>query len=557
MVFMSYRTFKKLLGESHLERKSRYLLGGLVLVLMGASFGIYANQTEDLAYDQLTHTGRTLVSPTIARLHIRQNEELLNGMDEFQRQSEKSWPDDLQGYKSKLILLESTKPENRPEPEDQPILRKMQSEPNLTEDTRFVRSEKAFLYYGAVRAGTSCVSCHRDPARMATFSAENPEARKAAQEMANPTLQPGDLMAVVQIRLSSEMIESGLHKNRAILIAFAIGTTLALLAGSYLIVRYVIVKPVKHLKSVADAIAAGQFSVRSDIQTGDEFEDLSVAFNRMLSNLIQMQDRNRGLIAELDKKVDDLARANLQLFQTGKMKADFLSTMSHELRTPLNIVNGFSDMLLNSATLTEKQQRWAANIGTSGKQLLVLINEILDLAKLEAGKMAVKAEPVEVPAFCDQAAMLFRPQAESKEIELRVQVAPDWPAIRQDLGKLRQIVSNLLSNAVKFTPDGGRITLSAGHAGDKLILAVSDTGVGIPPEEQEMIFQKFRQASNPLTREHGGSGLGLSIVRELAKLLGGNVALHSEVGRGSTFTLTVLARLPLEPLAELETGRVG
>ncbi len=557
MVCMSYRTFKKLLGESHLERKSRYLLGGLVLVLMGASFGIYANQTEDLAYDQLTHTGRTLVSPTIARLHIRQNEELLNGMDEFQRQSEKSWPDDLQGYKSKLILLESTKPENRPEPEDQPILRKMQSEPNLTEDTRFVRSEKAFLYYGAVRAGPSCVSCHRDPARMATFSAESPEARKAAQEMANPNLQPGDLMAVVQIRLSSEMIESGLHKNRAILIAFAIGTTLALLAGSYLIVRYVIVKPVKHLKSVADAIAAGQFSVRSDIQTGDEFEDLSVAFNRMLSNLIQMQDRNRGLIAELDKKVDDLARANLQLFQTGKMKADFLSTMSHELRTPLNIVNGFSDMLLNSATLTEKQQRWAANISTSGKQLLVLINEILDLAKLEAGKMALKPESVEMPAFCEQAAMLFRPQAEHKEIELRVQVAPDWPAIRQDLGKLRQIVSNLLSNAVKFTPDGGRITLSASHLGDKLILAVSDTGVGIPPEEQEMIFQKFRQASNPLTREQGGSGLGLSIVRELAKLLGGNVALQSNVGRGSTFTLTVLARLPLEPLAELETNRVG
>jgi two-component system, NarL family, sensor histidine kinase BarA len=220
-------------------------------------------------------------------------------------------------------------------------------------------------------------------------------------------------------------------------------------------------------------------------------------------------------------------------------------------------VNGFSDMLLNSATLTEKQQRWAANISTSGKQLLVLINEILDLAKLEAGKMALKAELVEMPAFCDQAAMLFRPQAENKEIELRVQVAQDWPTIRQDLGKLRQIVSNLLSNAVKFTPDGGRITLSASHAGDKLILAVSDTGVGIPPEEQEMIFQKFRQASNPLTREQGGSGLGLSIVRELAKLLGGNVVLHSEVGRGSTFTLTVLARLPLEPMAELESNRVG
>ena len=553
---MSYRAFKRLLGETHLERKSRYLLGGLVLILMGASFGFYANRTEDLAYDQLTHTGRTLVSPTIARLHIRQNGELLSGMDEFQRQSVKKWPGDLQDYRSKLILVESTNPKNRPEPEDQPILRKMQAEPTLTEDTRFVRSEKAFLYYGAVRAQDSCVGCHRDPVKMAAFSAETPEARKAAEELANPNLQPDDLMAVIQIRLSSEMIESGLHQNRAILIAFALGTTLALLVGSYLIVRYVIVKPVKHLKSVADAIAAGQFSVRSDIQTGDEFEDLSVAFNRMLSNLIQMQDRNRGLIAELDKKVDDLARANLQLFQSGKMKADFLSTMSHELRTPLNSVNGFSEMLLNSAALSEKEQRWAANINTSGKQLLVLINEILDLAKLEAGKTTLKAESVDVPAFCEQAAMLVRPLAEKKEIELRVQVAADWPEIRQDIGKLRQILSNLLSNAVKFTPDGGRITLSARHADDKLILGVSDTGVGIPAEEQEMIFQKFRQASNPLTREQGGSGLGLSIVRELAKLLCGNVTLQSDVGRGSTFTLTVAARLPLEPLADLERHRV-
>ena len=554
---MSYRAFKRLLGESHLERKSRYLLGALVLVLMASSFGFYANRTEDLAYDQLTHTGRTLVAPTIARPHIRRDKELFDGMNEFQENQKKSWPDDLKDYKAKLILPDSTKAENRPEPEDLPILRKMQNEPGLTEDTRFLRHETAYLYYGAVRAEKSCVGCHRDAARMAAFGGDTPEAHLKAQEMANPLLEEGDLMAVVQIRLSSEMIESGLHQNRAILIAFALGTTLALLAGSYLIVRYVIVKPVKHLKSVADAIAAGRFAVRSDIQTGDEFEDLSVAFNRMLSNLIQMQERNRGLIAELDKKVDDLARANLQLFQTGRMKADFLSTMSHEFRTPLNIVNGFSEMLINSLSLSDKQQRWAANIHSSGKQLLVIINEILDLAKLEAGKTEVKAETLDVPAFCEQAATLFRPQAEKKEIELLVQVAPEFPEIRQDVGKLRQIVSNLLSNAVKFTPDGGRITLSATHTDQALILAVSDTGVGIPPEEQEMVFQKFRQASNPLTREQGGSGLGLSIVRELAKLLGGNVALQSEPGRGSTFTLTVAARLPPGVLAGLEAPRVG
>ena len=129
--------------------------------------------------------------------------------------------------------------------------------------------------------------------------------------------------------------------------------------------------------------------------------------------------------------------------------------------------------------------------------------------------------------------------------------------LRADKRAIKQIALNLLSNAVKFTPDGGRITLSASVVANKLILAVSDTGVGIPPEEQEMIFQKFRQASNPLTREQGGSGLGLSIVRELAKLLDGNVTLQSDLGRGSTFTLTVSAWLPLEPLAELESPQLG
>ncbi len=553
---MSYRAFKKLLGETHLERKSRYLLGGLVLVLVGASFGIYSNRTEDLAYDQLAQSGRTLVAPTLAQAHTKQNDDLFLSMEAFQKRSEKNWSQDIKQYKAQILIPDSTKPSYRSEPEDGPILRQMQADPTFTEDTRFARSDREFLYYAAVRAEESCLGCHRDPAKMAAFAGESAEARRNAAELANPNLQSGDLMAVVQVRMSSAMIESGLHENRAILIAFALGTTLALVAGSYLIIRYVIVKPVKHLKSVADAIAAGQFAIRSDIQTGDEFEDLSVAFNRMLSNLIQMQDRNRGLIAELDRRVDDLAKANLQLFQSGKMKADFLSTMSHELRTPLNIVIGFSEMLVNSATLTEKQQRWAANIHTNGGQLLVLINEILDLAKLEAGQARVKPESLDVPAFCEQAAAQFRPQAEKKEIELRVRTAPEWPEIRQDAGKLRQIVSNLLSNAVKFTPDGGRITLVAEHAEGKLIVSVSDTGVGIAPEEQEMVFQKFRQASNPLTREQGGTGLGLSIVRELAKLLGGNVAVQSDVGRGSTFTLTVTAWLPLEPLAELEATSV-
>jgi signal transduction histidine kinase len=269
-----------------------------------------------------------------------------------------------------------------------------------------------------------------------------------------------------------------------------------------------------------------------------------------------MQDRNRALIVDLDRKVDELARVNMALFESDRLKGDFLSTMSHELRTPLNSIIGFSEVLLNADNLTEKQHRWAANIMTSGQQLLALINDILELAKLEAGKMRTRPTPLRPADICEQAAALFRTQAEQKTVELRVHAPTDLPEVRQDPGKLNQILANLLSNAVKFTPEGGRVTLTAAVEGDDLVLTVADTGVGIAPEEQELVFDKFRQASNPLTREQGGTGLGLSIVRELAKVLGGDVSLRSDLGRGSTFTVRVPARLRDDPTAAFDLPEV-
>ncbi|MFO0851112.1 MAG: ATP-binding protein [Gemmataceae bacterium] len=524
---MSYRGFKRLLGETALETKSRMYLGAGVLVLMAVSFTVYARQTEGLAYDQLAHTGRTLVSPIVTRVHVPGG--LRAGMDDLQEQLERTWPDGPKRYSYKIITPGAVKPERQPAPDDLAALTEFQTDPARAEKSKELPGDRAFVYYGAVRAAAGCVHCHADPAAVAAPA---------------PALQPGDLMAVVRVQLPTEAIEAGFHQNRALLLTFALGTTLLILAGSYVIIRYVVVKPVKHLKAVADAIAAGELNVRSEIQTGDEFEDLSDAFNRMLRNLTNVQARNQELIATLDKKVDELARANMALFESDRLKGDFLSTMSHELRTPLNSIIGFSEVLLNADNLTEKQHRYAANIMTGGQQLLALINDVLDLARAESGRMRLHPRETRVADLCEQAAAMFRPQAEKKGVDLRVQVPADLPPVRQDAGKLGQILGNLLSNAVKFTPEGGRVTLSAGVDGDTLVLTVADTGVGVAPEEQELVFAKFRQSANPLTREQGGTGLGLSIVRELARLLGGDVKLHSDLGRGSTFTVRVATQLP-------------
>jgi signal transduction histidine kinase len=262
----------------------------------------------------------------------------------------------------------------------------------------------------------------------------------------------------------------------------------------------------------------------------------------MLRHLVSMQDQWRKVNADLDRKVDELAQTNMALFESNKLKGDFLATMSHELRTPLNSILGFSDVLLSSETLSDKQRRWVGNIQNSGQKLLALINDILDLAKIEAGKMTVRPDSFNLHDVCDGLLNMFRPLAEKKNIDVRSQIEPDLPMLRQDMTKLQQILQNLLSNAIKFTPEGGRVVLRAEADTKYVTISVMDTGVGVAKEEQDLVFQKFRQSGNPLTREHAGTGLGLSIVRELCKLLGGEVSLQSELGRGSTFTV----RLPME-----------
>jgi signal transduction histidine kinase len=538
---MSYRAFKRLLGETSLERKCRWLLGAGVLLLMTGSFWVYARQTEDLAYEQLATTGRALLSPIIAKVHAKGEQAKI--VDDYQKLHEEHWPAVLKGYNYLVIKPDAREPENKPTSDDLNVLAKIQSDPQKYEDSRLAPKENAYYFYGAIRAGQSCVECHTSHEKMGQMG---------AADKANPNLKPDDLMAVARIRLSTQTMEEGFHTNRAVLISFAIGTSLLIIAGSYLIIRYVIVKPVKHLKEVSEAIATGELNIRSEIQTGDEFEDLSHAFNRMLRNLTNIQDRNKKLIADLDRKVDELARVNMALFEGNRLKSEFLSTMSHELRTPLNSIIGFSEHLLSAENLTDKQHRYAANIMAGGQRLLALINDILDLAKLEAGKMRLHPEPLNPATVAEHAAAMFRPQAEKKNIDLKVVADPTGPPVRQDAGKLHQILSNLLSNAVKFTPEGGRVTLKAASDGNDLVFTVTDTGVGIAPEEQDLVFEKFRQAANPMTREQGGTGLGLSIVRELAKLLRGDVSLHSELGRGSTFTVRLAARLADEPLGEFE-----
>jgi signal transduction histidine kinase len=242
--------------------------------------------------------------------------------------------------------------------------------------------------------------------------------------------------------------------------------------------------------------------------------------------------------ARLFREIEDKSR---QLEAASRHKSEFLANMSHELRTPLNAVIGFSEVLLQRmfGGLNDKQDEYLKDIYASGQHLLSLINDILDLSKIEAGRMELAPAPFHLPAALENAVTLVRERAGRHGIGLRVDVDPRLGELVADERKVKQVLLNLLSNAVKFTPEGGRISLTAGRKNGLVEIAVTDTGVGIASEDQAAIFEEFRQVGSDETRKQEGTGLGLTLAKKFVELHGGRIWVESEPGRGSTFTFTL------------------
>jgi signal transduction histidine kinase len=246
--------------------------------------------------------------------------------------------------------------------------------------------------------------------------------------------------------------------------------------------------------------------------------------------------------ARLFREIADKSR---QLEATSRHKSEFLANMSHELRTPLNAILGFSEVLAERmfGEVNDKQAEYLQDILSSGRHLLSLINDILDLSKVEAGRLELELGRFHLPTALDNALILVRERATRHGITLTQTVDPGVADIVADERKVKQILLNLLSNAVKFTPEGGRVGLTATAAEDAVTIAVSDTGIGIAPEDQAAIFEEFRQVGRDDARKQEGTGLGLTLAKKFVELHGGRIWVQSEVGKGSTFTFT----LPVRP----------
>jgi signal transduction histidine kinase len=275
-----------------------------------------------------------------------------------------------------------------------------------------------------------------------------------------------------------------------------------------------------------------------------EITDTQARALRTIARLVSVANENADLVSEL--RVN-----NLQLERANRLKSEFLASVSHELRTPMNAIIGYTKLMLDGldGELTGQQQTDLFRVAQAADNLLGLINGLLDLAKIEAGKMELSVEEVNIAEVTAEALELVRPHADEKGLAVRSAILSALPNVWADRARVRQIMANMLANAVKFT-ERGSVTVSAGAAEGWVTVSVSDTGVGITPEAQAYVFDEFRQADSSTTRRYGGTGLGLAISKRLVTLHGGRIWVDSEVGKGSTFHFT----LPIRVRAGSETA---
>jgi signal transduction histidine kinase/DNA-binding response OmpR family regulator len=360
----------------------------------------------------------------------------------------------------------------------------------------------------------------------------------------------------IVIRLDAERTYAQVvaQRNRTIMIVvFLIPIAIIL---TYIMVNQLVRHPVENLADKAKKFAEGDMSANVDVKTEDEIGILGRTFNYMVESVASFSNkleeevkRKTALLNERTRLMSLLERANKDLRELDKMKSTFLANMSHELRTPMNAIIGYTDLLIDGVDgpVNEDQTKSLTKVANNARHLLQLINDVLDISKIEAGKMKINPKELDLKWLITSATPTFEPQMKMKGIELAVDIPDGLPLVYGDEDRVKEILINLLSNAIKFTQKGG-ITISArisergikpGEQPIFMEICVTDTGIGIKEEDIGKIFDKFVQADLTTVRQYEGTGLGLSIARGLVSLHKGMIWVTSKVGEGSTFCFTI------------------
>ncbi len=434
--------------------------------------------------------------------------------------------------------------------------------------SNFVPESNPGRYLRGLRTENYCLDCHgsqvieSELAKIRQSSDPNEIARLEAEQP--PAFSLGELVGVISVILPPGRSSEILLGNRTIIILAGLFSGLSAILAFYIITQRIILQPVRSLREAAEQLQVPEYDsdeiihlkgdeqdddseldtwmkaieLTGQINTGDEYEQLAVAFNHMITRLKTAHEELRKNYMALDNRLGEMEARNIALYESNKLKSEFLANVSHELRTPLNAIIGFAEILHEQALAREdaRGQRYSSNVMQSGKLLLRIINDLLELARIEAGRVEINNERFRFEEVVNDLIDMIRPQAETKKLEIVTNISPKIGMIETDAGKTQQIIFNLISNAVKFTPPEGTISIDADLAEDGPLLGieifVTDTGPGIAPTDRQVIFEKFRQLDGSVTRSFGGVGLGLAIVKELLDILGGDVAVvdHNQPG---------------------------
>jgi signal transduction histidine kinase len=539
-------TFLKrvLLGRSWLELRSRLWMALVLLLVIGSSYYWVDRRTRELLSEKLNQAAQLVADAVKAeRERDAWAMQKVNGQPEqFPHPLEQTVPGEA-GARWRQIYPGAKTPGSQPEDEYEEKLLAFWQEKWGTGADRTPRDRDSKrdpllgqcyqlltpINAGPRRAGTSCRSCH-------------------------PGFEPGSFQGILSVELPLEGTRKALRNIDVLLAAGGIMALLVALGTLYLLVHHLLLEPLHRFKQTTDAVAAGNLEARAEVRTGEELQDFADALNHMIGSVQQSHQTLVELNRNLDAQLDALGRANLELHEMNQLRTEFLANVSHELRSPLHSILGFAQVLLEETygPLTARQHRYVQNMLSSGRDLLDLINNLLDLSRIEAGRMQKNLDRTSLTELVSSVVAKLEPQR-SPKVTIEVLVDEGAPVVLLDLRKTSRILSNLLTNAYGFTPDGGRVTVSATVRGGAAVFSVADTGIGIPADELPCIFDKFRQTDRRAAREHEGTGLGLSIVRELVRFLGGEVTVESTPGKGSIFTVT----LPLGDGSDLGSQSSG
>jgi len=368
-----------------------------------------------------------------------------------------------------------------------------------------------------------------------------------------------------QIRLGEVRLALSDRRNRELIseriremILFTLLVFLLAFGGVIFLLRKIILEKVQRLDEHARRIGRGDLKSRLSFYSGDELAELADTLNEMSRNILESQDEIAGQNLELQEKAKALEKSTKEALAANRAKSEFLANMSHEFRTPLNSVIGLTQMLTQRQGVDPEAREEVDRIHTAGQMLLNLVNDILDLSKIEAGEINLEMIPIELDSVLRELGAMLLPQAQEKGLELIILPLPTAAGgyIISDPTRLRQMLLNLLNNAIKFTSRGsvslsvevvGQVHISEdGVRHQQLRFLVKDTGWGIPTDIQATLFDAFRQADSSITRKHGGTGLGLAIVKQLCEEMGGNVSLESVIGEGSCFSIELPFRIAME-----------